>query len=260
MFEVGSGILDLAQKQVGVVEQPSNSNRQKYGEWFGWNGVAWCNIFLSWLYWHSGAPIPPLQTSKGCAYVPTMVAHAKKTGQWRPRGTYKPKPGDMIVFQFTTRPDHIGIVKAVLADGRIWTIEGNTNAAGSRTGGGVWEVYRRSGILGFIECKPKADWAALRRWIAGTTYNKLTGIRTIVPTNNSYNEDIKTVQEALNIVKNAGLKVDGVYGTATYLHMVDWQNKCRAMKLPNSDPQGAFGDYSKWWLCIALANIRDGKA
>lgn len=260
MFEVGSGVLDLAQKQVGVVEQPANSNRQRYGEWFGWNGVAWCCIFMSWLYWHVGSPFPPLQTAKGCAYVPTMVAHAIKTRQWRPRGTYTPKPGDLIIFQFTNRPDHIGIVKAVLADGRIWTIEGNTNAAGSRTGGGVWEVYRRSGILGFIETKPKADWFGIRRWIAGVTLGKLQGIRTKVPTDNTFDKDIKTIQEALNVVKNAGLKVNGVYDSATKLHMIDWQNKCRNMKLKMDDPQGVFGDSSKWWLCVALQNIRDGKA
>lgn len=260
MFEVGSGILDIAQKEVGTVESPANSNRQKYGEWFGWNGVAWCSIFMSWLYWRVGSPIPPIQTSKGCAYVPTMVTHAISTGQWRPRGTYTPKPGDMIVFQFTTRPDHIGIVKAVLPDGRIWTIEGNTNATGSRTGGGVWEVYRSTRILGFIETKPKANWFAIRRWIAGVVLGKTQGIRTDVPTENNYAMDIKTIQEALNIVKNAGLKVNGVYDAYTKLHMIDWQNKCRAMKLPINDAQGVFGDTSKWWLCVALQNIRDGKA
>lgn len=260
MFEVGSGVLDLAQRQVGVVEKPSNSNRQKYGEWFGWNGVAWCNIFISWLYWHVGSPIPPIQTAKGCAYVPTMVTHAVKTGQWRPRGTYTPKPGDLIIFKFTTRPDHIGIVKAVLPDGRIWTIEGNTNASGSRTGGGVWEVYRRSGIMGYIDVKPKADWFAARRWIAGGVLGKLQQIRTDVPTENANDKDIKTIQEALNVVKNAGLTVNGSYNNATKLHMIDWQNKCRKMKLKMEDPQGVFGDYSKWWLCVALQNIRDGKA
>jgi hypothetical protein len=260
MFEVGSGVLDLAQRQVGTVESPPNSNRQKYGEWFGWNGVAWCCIFISWLFWNVGSPIPPIQTSRGCAYVPSMVAHAIKTGQWRPRGTYTPKPGDLIIFQFTNRPDHIGIVKAVLADGRIWTIEGNTNAVGSRTGGGVWEVYRRSGILGFIEVKHKADWFGIRRYIAGIVLGKLQGIRTKVPTDNKYDKDIKTIQEALNVVKNAGLKVNGVYDAATKLHMIDWQNKCRAMHLKMDDPQGVFGDSSKWWLCIALQNIRDGKA
>jgi hypothetical protein len=260
MFEVGGGILDLAQQQVGTVESPPNSNRQKYGAWFGWNGVAWCCIFLSWLYFQVGSPFPPIQTPKGCAYVPTMVEAAIRFGQWRPVGTYTPKPGDMIVFKFTNRADHIGIVKAILSDGRIWTIEGNTNATGSRTGGGVWEVYRRTRILGYIETKPKADWSAARRWIAGVVLGKTQGIRTQVPTNNWYGEDIKTIQEALNVVKNAGLTVDGDYGKLTTLHMIDWQNRCRNLGLKIDDPQGVFGDYTKWWTCVALQNIRDGKA
>lgn len=260
MFEVGSGILDLAQQQVGTVESPPNSNRQKYGAWFGWNGVAWCNIFLSWLFWHVGSPFPAIQTAKGCAYVPAMVSAAIRYGQWRPVGTYTPKPGDMIIFKFTNRPDHIGIVKAVLPDGRIWTIEGNTNAAGSRTGGGVWEVHRRSRILGYIETKPKADWFAVRRFIAGVVLGKLQAVRTKVPNDNARAEDIKTVQEALNVVKNAGLSVNGNYDDLTRLHVIDWQNQCRNMGLKMEDPQGVIGDWSKWWLCVALTNIRDGKA
>lgn len=260
MFEVGHGVLDLAQQQVGTVESPANSNRQKYGAWFGWNGVAWCNIFLSWLYWHVGSPFPAIQTPKGCAYVPTMVSAAIRYGQWRPVGTYTPKPGDMIVFKFTNRPDHIGIVKAVLPDGRIWTIEGNTNAAGSRTGGGVWEVYRRTRILGYIETKPKADWFAIRRFIAGVVLSKVQPIRTQVPTHNGNAEDIRSIQEGLNVVKNAGLTVDGNYGDITKLHVIDWQNLCRNMNLRMDDPQGVFGDWSKWWMCVALTNIRDGKA
>lgn len=260
MFEVGNNILAIAQKEVGTVENPRNSNRQKYGVWFGWNGVAWCCIFMSWLFWKAGSPFPPLQTPKGCAYVPTMVAHAKKTNQWRPKGSYKPKPGDMIIFQFTNRPDHIGIVKARLDDGRIWTIEGNTNSGGSRTGGGVWELYRRSGILGYIETKPKFNWTEFRRYIAGLVFDKVSKVKTRVPLDNSNKEDVKSVQEALNIILDSKLVTDGLYGPSTTRAVIEWQNKCRLMKLPVNDSAGIFGDSTKWWTCIALSKIRDGKA
>jgi hypothetical protein len=261
MFEAGGGLLELAQKQVGIVEKPKNSNRTKFGEWFGWNGVAWCAIFISWLFWHVGSPIPALQTKKGGAYVPLFVEHAKKTGQWRSkRSGYRPKPTDLVVFQMTNRPDHIGLVKAILRDGRIWTIEGNTNAAGSRTGGGVWEVYRSSNILGYIEVKPKADWFAMRRWIAGVVFNKTAAVRTIVPNTNAAKTDVITVQEALNVAMNVSLKTDGKYGPITKAQMTKWQANCLKMGLPMTDPLGSFGDHSKWWLCVALKNIRDGKA
>lgn len=259
MFEVGTGVLDVARKEVGTVESPPHSNRQKYGEWFGWNGVAWCAIFVSWVFWRIGSPIPPIQTKLGCAYVPTYVQHAIKTGQWRPVGTYTPKPGDLVIFKFTNRADHIAIVIAVLNDGRIWTVEGNTNAGGSRTGGGVFELHRRSGIMGFIDCKPKSDWFAIRRWIAGVTLGKAQGVRTRVPVDNKSVDDIKTVQECLNVVKNAGLKVNGVFDEATFLHLIDWQNSLKRMGLTVTD-DWVFGDTTKWWTCVALQKIRDGQS
>ena len=50
---------------------------------------------------------------------------------------YRPHKGDVVVFRFS----HIGIVDSVAA-GRVHTIEGNTNEAGSREGTGVLEKER----------------------------------------------------------------------------------------------------------------------
>ena len=142
-------MLAMAASQLGYVERPTN--RTKYGQWFGWDGVAWCAIWVSWCFAMAGSSMPKLSNSKGAAYCPTIATHAQQTGQWRGPG-YNPKPGDLILFKFTNRIDHIGIVgpKARMADGRVHTYEGNTNAAGSRTGGMVAELYRRSGIAGFV--------------------------------------------------------------------------------------------------------------
>lgn len=253
-------VISVARAELGTVEQPIN--RTEYGEWFGWNGVAWCCIFASWVFWHAGNPFPPIQKPQGIASVALATDHAIKTGQWRSASSgYKPKAGDLVIFKFTTRPDHIGVVVAMLADGRVWTIEGNTNATGSRTGGMVATLYRRTGILGYI-CidTPSVNLNELRRWLAGLTLGKLQNVRTKVPTDNAWDQDIRVVQDALNIGKNAGLKVDGVYGPETRMHMADWQNQCRKLGLPINDPVGVMGDSSKWWLCIHLGNIRDGRA
>src|SRR5262245_39381108 len=40
--------LKTAQGEVGVKESPANSNNQKYGAWYGMNGVPWCAIFCTW--------------------------------------------------------------------------------------------------------------------------------------------------------------------------------------------------------------------
>lgn len=142
-------VVALAKTQVGYVE--GKGNRTKFGEWFGWNGVAWCAIYCSWLFALTGHQLPPLSNSKGVAYVPLVKQRAQETGQWR-GPSYNPKPGDLVIFWFTNRPDHIEVVgeKGRLPDGRVHTYGGNTNYAGSRTGGMCVEAYRRSNIHGFV--------------------------------------------------------------------------------------------------------------
>lgn len=147
-----AAMVAAARSQIGYVEQPVN--RTKFGIWFGWNGVAWCAIFVSWAFAEVGAAMPPLSNKKGAAYCPTIKDHAVASGQWRPIGSgYRPKLGDLILYKFTNRIDHIGIIIGILPDGRYWTVEGNTNAVGSRTGGMVANLYRRSKIAGFIDVR-----------------------------------------------------------------------------------------------------------
>jgi len=53
-----SKILEIASKEVGQGEVPLNSNKTKYGKWFGFDGVAWCGMFVSWCYAMAGTPLP----------------------------------------------------------------------------------------------------------------------------------------------------------------------------------------------------------
>lgn len=48
------------------------------------------------------------------------------------------KAGDIVVFTFS----HIGLAMRDAADGEVLTIEGNTDLAGSREGGGVFQKRR----------------------------------------------------------------------------------------------------------------------
>jgi hypothetical protein len=147
-------VLDLARGELGVHEEPFGSNKTKYGAWAvaqghnGMQGVAWCNIFVSWVLAHAGANEIPFY-----AYTPSSQAWFTKRGAFRDRN-YKPKAGDIVWFDFpndgVNRTSHIGIVEGVLADGRVACIEGNTNGAGGRTGGMVMRHNRaRSSIVGF---------------------------------------------------------------------------------------------------------------
>lgn len=142
-------VLDVARGELGAHENPFGSNKTPYGAWYGMNGVAWCNIWVTWVLHHAGVEeIPKF------AYTPSSAQWFRDNGAWIPKNN-RPEPGDLIWFDFprdgVNRISHIGFVEGVLADGRIATIEGNTNEAGGRTGGRVMRHNRSvsGGIVGF---------------------------------------------------------------------------------------------------------------
>lgn len=148
-------LLATARSQAGISESPPYSNRTPYTAWYGLVGP-WCAMFVSWVFWHAGHPLPAIRTSKGFAYCPDIVSWAKRNGLWRDR-TVRPRPGWIVLFDFpgdgVNRPSHVGIVEQVLPDGRISTWEGNTSSGGGRDGGSVVN-HRRSvagGIIGYVQ-------------------------------------------------------------------------------------------------------------
>jgi hypothetical protein len=142
---LGQLALAVALKELGNKESPSGSNKNKYGKWFGVDGVAWCNIFVSYCF-EKGANYvlcPGFKGAgcygKGCTYVPTTEAWLKATGMWK--GRTEPMPGDIAIYNWDGGvPDHIGIVEEYLGGGKFNAIEGNT-AVGNDSNGG--QVMRR---------------------------------------------------------------------------------------------------------------------
>lgn len=113
-------------------------------------------------------------------------------------------------------------------------------------------------VMNAAKPPPVVDWNAIRRWNAGLLLPRMQGVRTPLD-GRGWVEDIKLLQQVLNIVKNANIVVDGKFGPITYMHVVDFQNSCRKLGLKIIDPQGVVGDSTKWWLCANLQNIRDGR-
>ena len=121
---VGSGNADtIVQTAVGEL---GNIGGRKYINWYGASGPhAWCVMFVSWCadqhgYIDSGI-IPKY------AVVRNMANWYKSRGLWRNRSGYTPKPGDLIIFDWSGDPsdlDHIGIVEKY-HNGKVYTIEGN---------------------------------------------------------------------------------------------------------------------------------------
>ena len=129
-------VVQLAQGEVGTRE--SGNNLQKYGRWYGMNGQPWCAMFVSWVFAKAGKPLPPIQSGKGFAYVPTAVEAFRKRGMLHQR----PRVGDIWLVKGGAYPaGHTGIVVKVEPDGDFWTVEGNASDA-------VRKVFHRKGEAG----------------------------------------------------------------------------------------------------------------
>lgn len=121
-------VLDLARLQIGIKEGRRDDN--PYGTWFGMNNAPWCAAFVSWVFAHSGAKLPPMQSAKGFMRVSIGREWARTHG----RLVDSPRPGDVFFIVRRNGTGHTGIVEKVNGDGTITTIEGNTNGSGSRLG------------------------------------------------------------------------------------------------------------------------------
>lgn len=134
-------LLDIAEKEIGTTEVPLNSNKTKYGKWFGLDGLPWCGIFVSWVFHKAGRPLPKIGFEKGFASCQLALSYFTKKGMV----VTEPLPGDLVFYDFNldNRYDHVGIVYQVLHGfNSIEAIEGNTSFTNERNGGTVMKRVR----------------------------------------------------------------------------------------------------------------------
>jgi hypothetical protein len=120
----GQAMLAAVRPEVGVTEQPPGSNDSpriaQYRQATAGSAVGpWCAYFVSWAARQAGVPIG--DSGQGYGLVDDVMAWGQRTGKALPPNS-TPQPGDLIVWD-----EHIGIVEAVDADGKIRTIEGNSS-------------------------------------------------------------------------------------------------------------------------------------
>jgi hypothetical protein len=122
----GARIVVIAESQLGQTEQPPGSNEspaiaQYRGATAGAiPGAPWCAYFASWVAREAGEPIGA--QGQGAGAVSDVWSWAQSSGRAIPNGPgVVPQPGDLIVFG----DEHVGIVRDVLPNGQIQTIEGN---------------------------------------------------------------------------------------------------------------------------------------
>ena len=143
---VREAALARAISQLGTKESPAESNNQKYGSWYGMNGVPWCAIFTTWCYECGaddvGKDSPSFVKGSRYSYCPYVVSDAR-SGKCGLKTTDDPIPGDLVVYDWAwdTIYDHIGIFERWSGGGNFDAIEGNTSLNNNSNGG---EVMRRT--------------------------------------------------------------------------------------------------------------------
>ncbi len=143
-------ITEIAAAEIGYEETPAGTNKTKYGKWFGFDGVAWCGIFVSWCYAQAGKPLGNVGFIKGFAGCGTAVDYYRK----KEKITAEPVEGDIVFFDWNAdgRYDHTGIFVKKIDDTHFESIEGNTSAANQSNGGCV--MRRQRGYKGCIFVHP----------------------------------------------------------------------------------------------------------
>ena len=165
-------LLSVASSQIGVMETAGQANRgPQVDVYLRTAGIAkpagnrpegypWCQAFIYWCFeqaaeaidrdnpspktagvlehWHSTIP--------GVARISRIAALAKPS---------MVSQGQLMVFDFGSGLGHIAIVESIYSDGRVVTVEGNTNPEANREGLGVYRLERRkltdSGLKGFMD-------------------------------------------------------------------------------------------------------------
>ena len=110
-------IIDVATGEIGYKEGANNST--KYGQWFGMNNAPWCQMFVSWCAYKAGESAAVVKT----ASTDTGMEWFKNKGQFKYKGKYTPKRGDIVYFK--TNRSHVGLVEKVVGN-TLHTIEGNS--------------------------------------------------------------------------------------------------------------------------------------
>lgn len=153
-------LIALAEKQIGVHESPIGSKNVKYNTaYYGGKvnnpALAWCVVFLWWLFRETGQS-NLFYGGKKTASCATLYGYYKSKGQVKKT----PKVGDIVFYDWNNNksPDHVGLVVGVKSNGDIIAIEGNTSASNQSNGGYVQKKTRpKKYCMGFASPKYKEE-------------------------------------------------------------------------------------------------------
>lgn len=118
------------------VNEDAGKDKDKAGEIVKYRGAVtgpgesatlaepWCADFASWVWQQAGVPFG--KDGQGEDWTVAMIATAKKNNSYHERGSYEPKPGDLVMIDWGRGQDvdHVAVVTEV-KDGKVHTIGGN---------------------------------------------------------------------------------------------------------------------------------------
>lgn len=146
MTALAAKALELARAEIGTTEHPRGSNRgpavDSYALTMGIepDGAPWCARFVSAMVIRAAdaLSVPKrLRVSSSCKRLIELNEDL---------AIPSPEPGCIFVhLEQDGVHGHTGFVESLAAGGALETIEGNSDAHGSRTGGSVVTGFRRAG-------------------------------------------------------------------------------------------------------------------
>lgn len=143
--------LEVAIGEIGTKENPPNSNRVLYSDWYGLVGP-WCAMFVTWCYTKAGNKHFDPKKARW-AYCPFMVADARNNRNGlKMVSAAEVKPGDIVLFDWQGDgvSDHVGLFEGWKKKGSTFTaIEGNTSLSDNSNGG---QVMRRDRKIKEVIC------------------------------------------------------------------------------------------------------------
>ena len=226
-------LIELAKKQVG-------NEAYEYRKWYYGEerkGVAWCAIFVSWLFAKAGIDMVKTDGA-GCFAREGNGAYGTWYESEFSNGSTTPKIGDIVTFvwnyagrynqQDKYYSDHVGVVYAV-DDGCIYTIEGNSGASNDTSIVKYRTYSRRSGAInGYFRPKytgketeddemnfqkgDKSDGVLAYKALL-LLANDYNIIQTKIDNNNCFGQG--TYDATIAVQKMFNLEVDGIAGKQT---------------------------------------------
>ena len=135
-----SKVIEIARADLGYTEYPPGSNRTKYGEAYGMNGVPWC-VEALWYWFNEAGERMAFFGGGNTASCSTLLRWYREQGLTVP--VQQAQPGDIAIYNFsgTIEPEHCGLItevkRAITTIASVKSIEGNTTSSnGSESNGG----------------------------------------------------------------------------------------------------------------------------